>query len=121
MVRGEILLIDDDEMILVLTQRLLEDAGFSVITTADGPQGVELYGTRHPDVVLLDLGLPSVNGMVALKEIRELDPRAKVIVISGYASQKAVDEALALGALDFLPKPLNAKELMEKVSLAVLA
>ena len=116
---GEILIIDDDEMILLLAQTMLQEGGFDVVTTADGPQGVELYYSHRPDVVLLDLGLPRMNGMAVLARILEMNPRAKVIVVTGYGSDKTADEAMKGGAMDFISKPFNPKILLEKVRLAI--
>ena len=119
MAGGEILIIDDDEMILVLAQSILQEDGFDVITTADGPHGIEIYKIRRPDLVLLDLGLPSLDGRIVLANIREIDPTAKVLIITGYGSTRTVDEAMKLGALDVLSKPFSPHMLLDRVRLAV--
>lgn len=119
MAGGEILIIDDDEMILVMTQSILQEDGFEVFTTADGPHGIEIYKTRRPDLVLLDLGLPSMDGRIVLAKIREIDPNAKVLVVTGYGSTRTVEEAMKLGALDVLSKPFSPHILLDKVRLAV--
>jgi DNA-binding response OmpR family regulator len=115
----EILIIDDDEMILHLAQSVLEQGGFDVITTSDGPHGIELYKARRPDLVLLDLGLPTLDGRIVLAKIREIDPRARVIIVTGYASERTTEESMNLGAMDFLTKPFSPQILLEKVRLAV--
>jgi DNA-binding NtrC family response regulator len=115
----EVLLIDDDEMILLLARAVLEEGGFHVITTADGPQGIDIYKVRRPDLVFLDLGLPSLDGMTVLSKIREFDPDAKVIMMTGYGSSKSAEDALRRGAVKFLTKPFTPAVLLEQARLAV--
>ena len=94
----EILIIDDDEIQLMLLRSILSSKGYSVHSTADGPQGVLLYKIQHPDLVLLDIGLPSMSGIEVLKQIRQIDQKAKVIVITGYASVESAVLAIRSGA-----------------------
>lgn len=112
----EVLLIDDDEFVLSTVQALLVTAGFKVTTTADGPHGIELYARARPSAVVLDLGLPSMDGLQVLKRIRDLDAGAKVIVVTGYSSEAAAQAARAMGAADFLPKPFEPKQLVERLN-----
>lgn len=118
---GEILLIDDDELILLLAQQVLQQAGFAVVSTASGQNGIDLYFSRHPDLVLLDLGLPSMDGMTVLTTIRERDPQAKIIVISGYAGTSNTRAAMERGALAFLTKPFHPELMLEKVRDTIFA
>lgn len=112
----KILIIDDDEVQLMLQRSLLAHEGYTVYTTADGPQGITLFKAHQPDLVLLDIGLPSLSGIEVLKEIRRLDERAKVIVITGYASVESAVLALRTGALDYVRKPYDVKALVRKIS-----
>jgi DNA-binding response OmpR family regulator len=111
----EILLIEDDEFTLLLVASLLRDDGYEVITTADGPQGIELYSRRRPAVVVLDLGLPTMDGLQVLKRIREIDDKACVLVATGYPSEAAAKAAQALGVAGFLTKPFSPEVLRLKV------
>lgn len=108
-----VLLIDDDEMLLNTLQELLHREGYQVLSTADGPQGITIYKERHPDLVLLDLGLPSMNGLEVLRKIREIDAEAKVIVITGNDSKEAAEVALRSGALTYLIKPVDPGPLLK--------
>jgi len=110
-----ILVIDDDEFMLSTTCSLLNVAGFETIRTADGPQGIELYRQRKPAAVLLDLGLPSMDGLQVLKKICQIDPGAKVIVVTGYASEAAAQAARAIGAAAFIPKPFGLNDLIKNI------
>jgi len=115
----EILLIDDDEFMLSTMHELLLSTGFKVVATADGPQGVEIFERRKPDAVVLDLGLPSMDGLQVLKRIRQIDPGAKVIVVTGYASDAAAHTARMMGASDFIAKPFTRQVLVEKIEAAL--
>ncbi len=114
-----ILLIDDDEIQLQLQRSLLMHEGYNVYATADGPQGIGIFKRTRMDLVLLDLGLPSMSGIEVLKELRRLDPAAKVIVITGYPSVESSVVALRAGAWDYVQKPVNIPVLLKKVSNAL--
>ena len=115
----KILIIDDDEMHLVLVRQILDSEGCTVLSTADGPHGITLFRDHRPDLVLLDLGLPSMNGIDVLKEIRKIDRGAKVIVVTGYASTETVNIAERHGAIEVLQKPIEFKEFLEKIRRAL--
>jgi len=111
----KILLIDDDEMTIVFMRKLLEDAGFAVVATADGPHGIDMYKEHYPDLVLLDVGLPGMSGLQVLKEIRRIDPNALVVIITGYKSPVTQSQAMEQGAREFIEKPIDARVLIDKV------
>lgn len=115
----KILVIDDDEVQLRLQRSVLTSHGYTVYSTADGPQGVLLYRMHHPDLVLLDIGLPSVSGIEVLKQIRGIDQKAKVIVITGYASVESAVMAIRAGAWDYIRKPFDVDALMKKIDAAL--
>lgn len=114
-----ILIIDDDEVQLRLQRILLMEEGYTVSTTADGPQGIAIFRRHRFDLVLLDLGLPSMSGIEVLKEIRRIDPRAKVIVVTGYPSVESTVLAMRSGAFDYIQKPVDVKVLLRKISAAL--
>jgi DNA-binding NtrC family response regulator len=111
----KILLIDDDELVLVMMRNALEDEGYQVLSTADGPQGIAIYKDQRPDLVLLDIGLPTVSGLEVLKEIRSFDSKARVIVVSGYGAPDSVSSAVRFGAWDFVEKSIPLDELLRKI------
>jgi DNA-binding response OmpR family regulator len=110
-----ILLIDDDELILMMMRNALENEGYQVLSTADGPQGITIYKEHEPDLVLLDIGLPSMSGLDVLKELRSFDSKARVIIISGYGASESVSLAIRYGAWDFVEKSIPLQELMKKI------
>jgi DNA-binding NtrC family response regulator len=115
----KILIIDDDEVQLSLLQTLLSEQGYMLYSTADGPQGIELFRTHHPDLVLLDIGLPSISGIEVMKQIRQIDDKARIIVITGYASVESAVHAIREGAWDYIRKPYDTHELARKVESAL--
>jgi DNA-binding NtrC family response regulator len=115
----KILIIDDDEMQLRLQRILLVDEGYTVHTTADGPQGITIFKKHKFDLVLLDLGLPSMSGIEVLKEIRRLEPKAKVIVVTGYPSVESTVLAMRAGAYDYIQKPVDVKLMLKKIATAL--
>jgi len=112
-----ILLIDDDEVLLVLVRNFLVEEGFEILSTADGPQGIEIYKDKRPDVVILDLALPSMNGLEVLKKIREFDGEARVLVVSGYSSSESREVAFRYGARDVIVKPFDPPRLVEALKM----
>jgi DNA-binding NtrC family response regulator len=115
----KILIIDDDEVLLKLLSMTLMEEGYSVLSTADGPQGITLYKDQEPALVLLDLGLPSMSGIEVLKELRRLNNKAKVIVITGYGSVESAVVAIRHGAWDYVQKPIDTDALLGKMETAL--
>jgi PAS domain S-box-containing protein len=122
-VQGHVVLFVEDEIRqLELMRRTLEKAGYRVLVATDGVEAVETF-LRHKDeisVVVLDLGLPKLNGWEALKKMRKADPTLKPILASGYISHD-MESAMDQGELSaLLMKPYQPNEIIEQVSLAVL-
>ena len=102
-------------------QILLEKEGYLVLSTADAPRGIELYIEQRPDIVLLDLGLPSMNGLEVLRKIRRIDGHAKVIVVTGHGSDESAEVAQRYGACAFVQKPFDNTQFLEILRSAVEA
>ncbi len=113
---AKILIIDDDELVLNALSNVLHQAGHELFITADGPRSIALFKEHHPDVVILDLGLPTTSGLDVLTDIREIHPDAKVIMISGYTAPNVIADAKAKGAYSFLEKPFEIKTLMNLIT-----
>jgi DNA-binding NtrC family response regulator len=101
---NKVLIIEDDELMLNAMSLNLKDGDYKLIATADGPRGLELYENEKPDLVLLDIGLPSINGIEVLKKIKKSDSETKVIIMTGYSSEKMKEEAIINGAFAFFEK-----------------
>lgn len=101
-----ILIADDSRFMRNLLKNHLNESNFHVIAEAsDGCEAVSLYKKVSPDIVLLDLTMPCINGMIALENIRKIDPHAKVVICSAMGQQRLIIEALGHGAKDFIVKP----------------
>lgn len=106
------LVVDDEPSIRNLLQRFLSRRGFDVEVAANGEEALERISDDPPDILVIDLYMPKVNGHEVLKQIQENDIDVGVIcTISGYASDDDARECLRLGAADHLAKPLNLKQL----------
>src|SRR3970040_1730113 len=116
---SKVLVIDDDEMLLSLMQNILQGEGYTILSTADGPRGIAIYKEERPDVVLLDLGLPSMNGLEVLRRIRSFVDKAKVIVVTGDGSAESVEVAHPPGAWDFVQKPFNNADVLKLIKTAI--
>ena len=114
-----ILTIEDDEVQLRLQRVILQEEGYTVYSTADGPQGITIFKQHPIDLVLLDLGPPTMSGIEVLKELRRHDAEAKVIVVTGYPSVESIVIAMQNGAWDYVQKPVDVKLLLKKISSAL--
>jgi CheY-like chemotaxis protein len=111
-----VLLVDDAAAIRNALRGVLEDAGIEVVGEApDGIEGVELTGSLRPDVVLMDLRMPSSDGFEATAAIVKEHPGVRVVVLSAYESDESAEAVLAAGAFAFLPKHCGADRIRETV------
>ncbi len=108
-----ILAIDDDNLVRESLSIYLEDSGFNVIQAEGGAQGLELFRTSSPDLVLCDLRMPDIDGLTVIAKLAEESPQTPVIVISGAGMIQDVVEALRLGATDYLVKPIGDLTVLE--------
>jgi len=105
------LVIDDEESMRDSCRQVLERDGWEVMSVPDGAAGLKVFHEDNPDLVLIDLKIPGVDGMKVLSSIAQEDPAAATVVITGYATVESAVEAMKLGAYDFLPKPFTPAEL----------
>ncbi len=122
--RGEgparVLVIDDEANIRMMVRLALEHAGHTVETAADGPEGLEKFGTGHPwDLVLLDQRMPGMEGLDVLREIRRRQSKARVIMITAFGTVELAVDAMKAGATDFLRKPFTTEILRGAVRAAL--
>ena len=112
---GKKVLITDDTAFMRMTLRnILEKNGFEVVAEAeDGYQAIEKYMQVRPDLVTMDITMPNMDGITAIKKIMEKDPQAKIIVVSAMGQKALVIEALNSGARDFIVKPFQPDRIIE--------
>ena len=112
---GQILIVDDEKNIRRTLRLVLEAEGFEVLDADSAEAGLEVLARRQVDVLLLDIGLPGMDGITALKSVMEDDPDLPVVMISGHASIKDAVEATQVGAFDFLEKPLDRDRVLVSI------
>ncbi|MCX5887210.1 MAG: sigma-54 dependent transcriptional regulator [Proteobacteria bacterium] len=113
--KKSILIIDDEARIQSSLKEILEDEGFEVFVASDGYEGLKIADEDLPDLVLLDIWMPGIDGIEVLSKLRENLPQIQVIMISGHGTVETAVKATRLGAYDFIEKPLS----LEKVILTV--
>ena len=111
-----ILVIDDEKIILELTSMILRSRGFEVLTSRSAVEGLELIAREQPAVVLLDYMMPVMDGLTALKQIRERFPTTYVIMFTGKGSEEIAVELMKAGASDYILKPFNNQDLVDRIS-----
>lgn len=106
-----LLVVDDEPGILALIRKLAERIGYDVNTCSTGQEALNLLRVRRADAALIDLHMPNVNGLDVLRAVRQADPQCEAILMTGYASIDAAVEAVKLGAMDYLSKPIDLNRL----------
>lgn len=115
------LLITDDAAFMRMTLRnIVTNAGYEVVAEAkNGQEAIELYKKHRPDLVTMDITMPDMNGIEALKKIKEIDPDAKVIMCSALGMQYMIIDAIQLGAIDYIRKPFDENQIQEAIEKAL--
>lgn len=113
---GSILIVDDAAFMRMMIKDILTKNGFNVVGEAqDGYEAVEKYKELSPDLVTLDITMPEIDGITVLKNIREYDGQAKVIMCSAMGQQAMVIDAIQAGAKDFIVKPFQSDRVIEAI------
>ena len=109
---ARILVVDDAAFMRVRTAKLLTDNGHEVALAENGREAVSKYAEWRPDAVLMDITMPELDGLGALREIRKIDPAARVAMVTAMGQQAIVIEALKAGAKDFVLKPFQPDRIL---------
>jgi DNA-binding NtrC family response regulator len=112
---GTILVIDDDAQVVRYLEHVLKAEGYQVAGARNGAEVRRTIQVFCPDVVLLDLKLPDADGLVLMKEIQEVHPSARYLILTAYGSIRSAVEATRLGASDYMTKPVDMDELLISV------
>lgn len=116
----KILIVDDAAFMRMMLKDILTKSGFEVCGEADnGDEAIQQYKNLKPDLVTLDITMPQKDGLEALKEIRNIDKDAKIIMCSAMGQQGMVLESIQNGAIDFIVKPFKAERVLEAISKAI--
>ncbi len=112
---------DDDEKVRELLHVMLRREGHHVITASSGQKGIELFRRERPHITILDFEMPDRDGLAVLREIRAVDPRAPVIMLTGAGTDERKQQARELGVTEFLAKGFSLHELGAALSLVLLS
>lgn len=115
-----VLIVDDAAFMRMMIKDILNKNGFDVVGEAEnGVQAVEKYEELKPDLVTMDITMPEMDGVAALKEIKQMDPSSTVIMCSAMGQQAMVIDAIQAGAKDFIVKPFQAERVLEAINKAL--
>jgi DNA-binding NtrC family response regulator len=113
----KILIVDDEKGIRELFAEVLHRAGHSVVMAPDGLAAIEVARGGDIDIAFLDIKMPGLNGVETLKEVRDTSPRTKVVMITGYARDELVNDALKMDVFACLAKPFSVRDVVDMVKL----
>jgi len=109
--KRKILIADDEPNMIWALKRALTKEGYEVLSVENGEEAVKTFEEQEPDLVILDLKMPKMDGMEALKAIKEINPKVPVMMITAHGTTKVAVEAMKIGALDYILKPFDIEEL----------
>ncbi len=115
----KILIIDDERPIRETLEMFLREKGYEVLTSEDGEGGLEALQNERPEIVILDIRLPGMDGLEVLRRIREAGEYIHVIMITAYRDAETTKQAMKLGAYEYIHKPLDADEFEVAIERAV--
>ena len=110
-----VLLVDDNQDLLSTLSLILKRSGFNVDTAENGCSAVDKFRMRHFDVALMDIIMPQMNGVEAFKQIKEIDPETKVILMTAYYEEELINTALIEGVHSAIYKPIDIAHVMDVI------
>lgn len=111
-----VLIVDDAKFMRVTLSTMLKNGNYEIAGEAEnGEEAIKLYKELNPDIVTMDITMPVMNGIEAIKAIKKFDPHAEIVVCSAMGQQKVVVEAIESGASDFISKPFDENRVIETI------
>ena len=111
----KILVVDDQQGIRQLLVEVLNEEGYQVVTASDGYAGIQQAKSSNPQLILLDMKMPGMNGIETLKELKKIGQGDRVIMMTAYGELELVNEAREIGAYDYITKPFDVFELCQVI------
>jgi DNA-binding response OmpR family regulator len=115
MAEDRILLIDDEVQFVAATAKRLRRRGFTVLEAGSGPEGLRLLEGETVDAVVLDVGMPDMDGIQVLRELKMRFPQVQVLMLTGHGNMEVAISGMAMGAFDYLMKPVELEVLVGKI------
>lgn len=113
--KGKLLIVDDQFGIRILLNEIFQKEGYKTFQAANGQQALEIVRKHSPDLVLLDMKIPGMDGIEILKRMKEIEPEIRVIIMTAYGELDMIQEAKDLGALTHFAKPFDIDDIREAV------
>ena len=112
-----ILLVDDSEVSNFLMQSILEEKGYTILSVSNGKEALDLLKKQHPDLIILDIMMPEMNGFGVLESVKKFEETAKipVIILTARNNLKDQEKAISMGAADYVIKPIDIDDVVERV------
>lgn len=112
----KILIVDDAEFLRVRISRMLVSEGYEIAEAENGLEAVNAFKSEQPDLVLMDITMPEMDGLTALREIQSHDPEAKIVMLTALGQESVVLEAIKAGAKDFIVKPFEQARVISAIT-----
>jgi two-component system response regulator (stage 0 sporulation protein F) len=112
---AKVLIVDDQFGIRILLTEVLQKEGYQTLQAANGPQALALAEEHHPDLVLLDMKIPGMDGIKILKRMKMKDPNIRVMIMTAYGELDMIQEAMDLGAINHFAKPFDIADIRKVV------
>jgi two-component system chemotaxis response regulator CheY len=111
-----ILIVDDALFMRITLEKILKKADYEVVGQAvNGKEALEAYKNLQPDLVTMDMSMPEMDGIQAVREIKKIDPNAKIIMVSAMGQEMIVRDAIVAGAVDFINKPFKPEKVLQSI------
>ena len=119
MKKKKVLIVDDDRDVVSIVSTMLEGRGWDILAAYSGPEALEIVSSSIPDVILLDIMMPEMNGIEVLKKIKKMDAHARIIMITAFGDVESYLDSMELGAYEYINKPFETRELLEMIDKVV--
>ena len=120
-IMATILIVDDAEFLRMRISKMLTNNGYTVLQADNGISAVSTYKAARPDIVLMDITMPEMDGLTALKEIKAADPLARVVMLTALGQESVMVEAVKSGAQDFVVKPFEPERVLDTINRVLIA
>ena len=110
-----VLFVDDEEMVLEVGSLMLQKLGYSVLTASEGQEAIEIFKKNKVAIAILDMRMPGMNGYELYQQLKKINPKAKILLASGYTGVLSEKKLISIGLDGFIQKPFVLKHLSEKI------
>ena len=111
----KVLVVDDSEFMRMVLKNILKEENYQIIETSDGTEAIEQFKVEKPDLVLLDIIMPKMDGVAVLDSLKKINSDANVIMITAVGQEQIMEECQKLGAKGYIVKPFDEKQVLEEV------